>query len=205
MPRLRRSVRHEEANGIPSLPILHVFFVHRSRQTDCTPYLLSLYAMPLRSPSRWLRSPSSGDLHGRFSAMSAMAMRPPGSLPTWLLTSSVHLPVTRPGIIIGPAFQWNRRRESRDAPPSNFWSVGLRDDGDGRLLALDPQLCSLRWTRGVLLCRAPKYHVSEWKPWAAWFRLERLPWARTTWYQRVACWLAWLLARPSKPRQLKAK
>jgi hypothetical protein len=45
-----------------------------------------------------------------------------------------------------------------------------------------------------LLCRAPKYHVSEWKPWAAWFRLERLPWARTTWYQRVACLLACLLA-----------
>jgi hypothetical protein len=47
-------------------------------------YLLSLYGVRYaasESPSRWLRSPSSGDLHDRFSAMSAMAMRPPGGLP----------------------------------------------------------------------------------------------------------------------------
>jgi hypothetical protein len=94
-------------------------------------------------------------------------------------------------------------------PPSNFWSVGLRDDGDGRLLALDPSSAAFAGQEGscsavpqniMFLNGNHGRHGSGLN--ACLGREQRgikellacLP----------ACLLACLLARSSKPRQLKA-
>jgi hypothetical protein len=180
--------------------VLRSNYYYCSSQTDCISYRCTLYQFGASLAA----IPSSGDLHGRFYSVSHASHEPP-------LKASTFLAANHFGSSAGDKAWHHRARISEDVEvvmAHGPWPVQFSERGVGRMTEnatfwlLTP--ASVLWrTRGVLFCRAQTIMFLNasatlpgdfsGRPQSApqlpfvetWFRLERLPWARTSWYQRA--------------------